>query len=186
MFTGTGATKSLTSDPKDAEARLFRKTLPKALQVPLGKTLAAVRSIAVSPKVRAAHVGVVPGHAFPPVGLMRSVTGSRLLTAPMELEPFNVTWSPQHGNELLAKHWVVLPLVNQNCKLSVGLPPPLVKSNVTSRSPAVRLIVCGPGLPRPGVVAWLISKSMFAEPRLLVRSQARYRKLLPLANWDAS
>ena len=35
-------------------------------------------------------------------------------------------------------------------------------------------------MPSPGVVAWLISKSMLAEPRLLVRSHARYRKLSPL------
>ncbi len=68
----------------------------------------------------------------------------------------------------------------------MGRPPPLLKSNVTSRSPAIRLMVWLPGVPRPGVAAWLISKSMFAEPRELVRSHARYKKLLPLANSDAS
>src|SRR5215470_5746371 len=44
MFTGTGAMKSFTSAPNDAEARLFTNALPKALQVPAGKTFAAVRS----------------------------------------------------------------------------------------------------------------------------------------------
>src|SRR5262249_2390992 len=50
------------------------------------------------------------------------------------------------------------------------------------------MMVCGPGAPRFGVVAWLISKSMLAEPRLLVRSHDRYTKLwllVPLseASW---
>ena len=35
---------------------------------------------------------------------------------------------------------------------------------------------------RFGCASLLISKSMFAEPRTLERSQARYRKLLLLAN----
>src|SRR6266487_1769923 len=43
MFTGTGATKSLTSAGNDADARLFRNALPKASQVPAGKTPAVVR-----------------------------------------------------------------------------------------------------------------------------------------------
>jgi len=47
MFIGTGAMKSLTSAPNDAEARLFRNALPNASQVPGGNTPAAVRSIAV-------------------------------------------------------------------------------------------------------------------------------------------
>src|SRR6266581_1596988 len=139
MFTGTGATKSLTSAPNDAEARLFRNTLPNASQVAGGKTPAAVR----------------------------------LLTAPIESALFSVCWLPQHGRELLEKHWLVEPVVTHRSSPRVGLPPPLVKSKVTSRSPAVRLMVCAPGVPSPGVVIWLISKSMFAEPRLLVRSHAR-------------
>src|SRR6266487_3818015 len=152
MFTGTGATKSLTSAPNDAEARLFRNALPNASHVPAGKTPAAVR----------------------------------LLTAPIEFVPFRVRWLPQHGKLLLEKHWLVGPVVTHRSRPRVGVPPPLVKSKMTSRSPAVRLMVCAPGVPRPGVVAWLISKSMFAEPRLLVRSHARYKKSLPLANSDAS
>src|SRR6266581_6011732 len=81
MFTGTGATKSLTSAGNDAEARLFRNTLPKASQVPEGNTPAAVRLMAVSPKV---SVDKLRG-AF---GAMGSVTASRLLTAPMEFVLF--------------------------------------------------------------------------------------------------
>src|SRR6266568_1790775 len=176
MFTGTGATKSLTSAPNAAEARLFRNALPNASQVPGGNTPAAVRLMAVSPKVSAARFLLVNG----------SVTASRLLTAPIESELFRFTWLPQQGTLLLAKHWLADPAVTHLSSPRVGLPPPLVKSNVTSRSPAVRFMVWAPGLPRPGVVAWLISKSMFAEPRTLVRSHARYRKLLLPANSDAS
>src|SRR6266568_5319563 len=134
MFTGTGATKSLTSAGNDAEARLFRNTLPNASQVPPGKTPAAVRLMAVSPKVSA---GRLRG-AFGAIG---SVTASRLLTAPMELELFRATWLPQHGRVLLDRHWLVEPLVTQKFRLRAGLPPPLLKSKVTSRSPAVRMMV---------------------------------------------
>src|SRR5215469_4198229 len=99
MLMGTGATKSLTSEPNDAEARLFRNALPKASQVPGGKTPAAVRLIAVSPKVRAFRL-------VPPAGgvMNGSVTASRLLTAPSESELFRFTWLPQQGSELLEKH----------------------------------------------------------------------------------
>src|SRR6266700_3957720 len=99
---------------------------------------------------------------------------------------FRVIWSPQHGNELADRQVLVAnpgrvgtdALVSHLSRLRVGLPPPLVKSKVTSRSPAVRLSVFGPEVVRSGWVFWLISKSIFAEPRLLVRSHARYRKLL--------
>src|SRR5215467_14400817 len=134
MLTGTGATKSLTSAVNDAEARLFRNTLPKALQVPGGKTPAAVRLIAASPKVRAARLRGA-------LGAIGSVTAPRLLTAPSESELFRFTWLPQQGSELLEKHWLVGPLVTHVSRPRVGRPPPLVKSNVTSRSPAVLLIV---------------------------------------------
>src|SRR6266581_6442600 len=177
MFTGTGATKSLTSDPNDAEARLFKKTLPNPAHVVAGKTPAVVRLIAASPKVRAARL-------LGAFGAIGSVTASRLLTAPIESALFRFTWLPQHGRLLLEKHWLVEPVVTHLSRPRVGLPPPLVKSKVTSRSPAVRLSVFGPAVVRSGWVFWLISKSMFAEPRLLVRSQARYRKLLLLANSD--
>src|SRR5215470_8257078 len=119
MLTGTGATKSLTSAVNDAEARLFRNALPKALQVPGGKTPAAVRLMAASPKVSAFWV-------WPLIG---SVTASRLLTAPSESEPLSVTWLPQHGTVLLDRHWLAGPLVTHVSRLSVGRPPPLVKSN---------------------------------------------------------
>src|SRR5438445_5493868 len=51
MFTGTGATKSFTSEVNEDEDRLFKKTLPSPPQLPGGKTPAAVRSMEVSPKV---------------------------------------------------------------------------------------------------------------------------------------
>src|ERR1700746_3703869 len=98
MFTGTGATKSLTSAGNDADERLFRKTLPKASQVPAGKTPAAVRLMAVSPNLSAPML-------FKPPGANGSVTASRLLTAPIEFVPFSVSWLPQQGSALLEKHW---------------------------------------------------------------------------------
>src|SRR6266566_7114885 len=182
MFTGIGATKSLTSAGNAADDRLFRNALPNASQVPAGNTPAAVRLMAVSPNVSADRLLGALG----PIG---SVTASRLFTAPIELVPFSVTWFPQQGRLLLEKHWLVDPEVTHRSSPRTGLPPPLAKSKVTSRSPAVRLSVFGPVVVRSGWVFWLISKSMFAEPRLLVRSQARYRKLLlvvPLTNSEAS
>src|SRR6266542_2333095 len=56
MFTGCGATKSLISAGNEADERLFRKTLPKAVQVPAGKTPAALRLIAASPNLFAARL----------------------------------------------------------------------------------------------------------------------------------
>src|SRR6266508_3195939 len=173
MFTGTGATKSLTSAGNEADERLFRNALPNALQVPCGKTPEPVRLIAASPNVSAAKLrGLFGG--------IGSVTVP-VLMAPSEFAAFSAMWSPQQGNLLLEKQTFgekpgttgVVALVSHVFSPRTGLVPPLVKSYVTSRSPAVRLIVCGPGLPRPGVTAWLISKSMFADPRTLVRSQAR-------------
>src|SRR6266496_6127925 len=172
MFTGTGATKSLTSAGNDADERLLRNALPKAVQVPEGKTPAAVRFIAVSPNLSAPML-------FGALGPIGSVTAPMLLTAPIESLLFRFTWLPQHGRLLLEKHWLVEPVVTHLSSPRVGLPPPLVKSKVTSRSPAVRLSVFGPAVVRSGWVFWLISKSMFAEPRLLVRSHARYRKFPP-------
>src|SRR6266540_836465 len=93
MFTGTGAMKSLTSAGNDADERLFRNALPKASQVPAGKTPVAVRLMAASPNLNAPMLfGVFDTNG--------SVTASRLLTAPSELLLFRVIWSPQHGNEL--------------------------------------------------------------------------------------
>src|SRR5712691_8718508 len=73
MFTGTGAMKSLTSAPKEEDARLFKKVLPNALQVPAGKTPAAVRLMAASPnspvvRVRGAF-GAIGSTTLPLVGL---------------------------------------------------------------------------------------------------------------------
>src|SRR6266702_4184330 len=82
---------------------------------------------------------------------------------------------PQHGSAFLEKHWLVGPLVTHFSRPSTGLPPPLVKSKVISRSPAVRLSALGPVVVRFGWVFWLISKSMLAEPSTFDRSQARYR-----------
>src|SRR6266496_5216814 len=99
MFTGTGATKSLTSAGNDADARLFRNTLPKASQVPAGKTPAVVRLMAVSPNLNAPMLfGVFDTNG--------SVTASRLLTAPIAVAPSRVLWLPQHGTVLLEKHWL--------------------------------------------------------------------------------
>src|SRR5215468_7459875 len=98
IFMFTGATKSLTSAPKDAEARLFRNALPRASQVPVGKTPAAVRLIAASPKVTVSRL-------LGASGAIGSDTASRLLTAPIESVLFRSMWLPQHGSLLLEKHW---------------------------------------------------------------------------------
>src|SRR6266702_559986 len=131
MLTFTGATKSLTSAPNDAEARLFKNALPRASHVPVGKTPAAVRLIAASPKVSAARL-------LGALGAIGSMTASRLLTAPIESVPFRVTLLPQHGRLLLEKQSLVEPVAGVTHRSSprVGLPPPLLKSKVTSRSPA--------------------------------------------------
>src|SRR6266536_1329403 len=87
MFTGTGATKSLTSAGNAADERLLRNALPNASQVPGGKTPAAVRLMAASPNLSAPMLfGVFDTNG--------SVTASRLLTAPIELLLFRVIWSP--------------------------------------------------------------------------------------------
>src|SRR5215471_15438377 len=181
--TPIGAMKSLTSAVNDVEARLLTNALPKFSQIPGGKTPAAVRLMAVSPNV---PVGTLV--AFPDRN--GSVTAS-VLTAPIESLLFRVCCLPQHGSELLEKHWLaVLPAaaVSHVSSPRVGFPPPLEKSKVTSRSPAVRFSVTAPMvLPsNPEVACWLISKSTFASPLLLVRSQPRYRKVLPLLDSDAS
>src|SRR6266487_315642 len=101
MFTETGATKSLTSAGNDADERLLRNALPNASQVPGGKTPAAVRLIAASPKVSA-------GRVLGALGAIGSVTAPTLFTAPIELVLFRFTWLPQHGRLLLEKHWLGL------------------------------------------------------------------------------
>src|SRR5512143_3979634 len=152
MFTGTGATKSLTSAGNDDEERLFRNVLPKASQVPAGNTPADVRLMAASPNLNAPML-------FATFDTNGSVTALRLLTAPIEFVPFRTISSPQHGNELAAKHTLVgypgtplgvVALVSHLSSPRVGLPPPLSKSKVISRSPAVRLSVFGPAVVRSG------------------------------------
>src|SRR4029453_2355037 len=152
--------------------RLLRNALPKASQVPEGKTPAAVRLIAASPKV-------CPGRLTLAIG---SVTVTALTAPSANPAAERLTRLPQHGRALAEKHWLVAPVVTHLSRPSTGGPPPLVKSKVIRMSPAVRLSVLGPVVVRLGWVFWLISKSMLAEPRTLDRSQARYRKLLPLAN----
>src|SRR5215217_3067891 len=174
MLTGWGAMKSLTSAGNEAEERLLRKALPKAVQVPAGKTPAAVRLTAASPKVPA-------GRLTPAIG---SVTVAELTAPSASPRPERSTRLPQHGSALAEKHWLAAPVVTHLSRPSTGLPLP-PKSKVISRSPAVRASVLGPVVVRFGWASLLISKSMLAEPRTLDRSQARYRKLLLLANSEA-
>src|SRR5258708_3168710 len=166
ISTGIGAMKSLTSAGNDDEARLLTKALPKALQVPGAKTPAAVRLMAASPKVNA-------GRVFPAIG---SVTAPGLLTAPSESVAVSVTRLPQQGTEFDAKQVPTEAVsVTHVSSPRFGTEPPVSKSKVTRRSPAVRFSVMEPTelLVKPAVAFWLISKSMLAVPRTLVRSQAR-------------
>src|SRR5262245_11425144 len=177
MFTGIGAMKSLISDVNEVEERLRTNVLPNAAHVPAGNTSAFVRSIATSPNCKAGRGLMELG----PFGKSGSVTGSRLFTAAIESVPSSVTWSPQHGNVFDEKQMLVakfgttgtVALVSHRSSPIVGLPPPLLKSYVTSKSPAVRTSVLAPVVVRSGWVFWLISKSKFADPRTFVRSQAR-------------
>src|SRR5690349_19815788 len=107
MFTGIGATKSLTSAVNEADERLFKKVLPNASQTPAGKTPAVVRLIAASPKVS-------PGSVM--LGFAIGSITVPLLMAPSELLELRITWLPQQGSELLEKHWLVEPLVTQNSR----------------------------------------------------------------------
>src|SRR5512132_924207 len=100
MFTGTGAMKSLTSAGNDADERLFTNALPKASQVPGGKTPAVLRLMAASPNLNAPML-------FGAFDTNGSVTAPRLLTAPSDSLLVRVFWSPQHGNELAEKHVLV-------------------------------------------------------------------------------
>lgn len=163
IFTGCGAIKSFTSAGKDADERLLRNELPKPRQVPAGNTPAAVRFTAASPKVRAGSDTFAIG----------SVTVTVLTAPSANPAALRSTRLPQHGSEFDAKHWLVDPAVTQVSKPRTGLPPPLVKSKVIRMSPAARFSTFAPVVVRFGCWFWLISKSMFAEPRTLDRSQAR-------------
>src|SRR5438034_93531 len=140
MSTGCGATKSLTSAGNDADERLFRNALPSASQVPAGKTPAADRLIAASPKVP-------PGRLTFAIGSVTVV----LLTAPSaNPAALRFTRLPQPGTELAEKHWLFAPVVTHLRSPRTGVPPPLVKSNVISTSPAVRTSVLAPVVVRFG------------------------------------
>src|SRR6266540_3260442 len=97
MFTGCGAMKSFTSAGNDADERLFRNALPKPLQVPGGKTPAAVRLMDASPKVSAGSVTFAIG----------SVTVTVLTAPSANPAALRSTRLPQHGSALDAKHWLV-------------------------------------------------------------------------------
>src|SRR5919202_1968720 len=110
--------KSLMSAVNDGDERLLTKVLPKAVQVPAGKTLAAVRSMAASPNRPTPSDGE-------PVWT-GSVTAT-VLTAPSEFAPLSVMWLPQQGSALAEKHWpTVLPAaaVSQVLRARVGVPLP--------------------------------------------------------------
>src|SRR6266496_5365924 len=156
MLTGCGATKSFTSAGNEAEERLFRNTLPNASQVPAGKTPESVRLIAASPNSSPARLTFAIG----------SVTVDELTAPSAKPDAERLTRLPQQGSAFAEKHWLVAPVVTHLSRPSTGLPLP-PKSNVMSRSPALRLSVFFPVVVRSGCANLLISKSMFAEPRTL-------------------
>src|SRR5665647_504884 len=94
MSTATGAMKSLSSAPKEEEARLLTNMLPKALQ-PLLKTPAAERFTDASP------------NSPTPSGLMLlfSVSLNVLVLTFPSAKPaaLRSTLDPQHGRALAAK-----------------------------------------------------------------------------------
>src|ERR1051326_2192297 len=97
MLTGCGAMKSLISAVNDVDERLFTNTLPNPVHTFAGKTPAAVRLMAASPK---RPVPSVRG-AFGGTG---SVT-EPVLTAPSASpSPVRSTRLPQHGTVLAEKH----------------------------------------------------------------------------------
>src|SRR5215217_9249658 len=130
MLTGCGATKSFTSAGNEAEERLFRNTLPNASQVPAGKTPDAVRLIAASPNVPAGRLTFAIG----------SVTVTALTAPSANPAADRFTRLPQQGSWLVAKHWLVAPLVTHFSRPSTGAPLP-PKSKVISTSPADRFSI---------------------------------------------
>src|SRR6266705_4477949 len=100
MFTGIGATKSLTSAGNDEDERLFRNVLPNASQVPAGNTPAAVRLIAASPNNPAVRLPPAIGSLTVPV-----------LTAPSaKPAAARFTRLPQQGSAFAEQHWLVAPV----------------------------------------------------------------------------
>src|SRR6266545_7214541 len=99
MFTGCGATKSLTSAGNDADERLFRNVLPNAVQTPGGNTPAAVRLTAASPKVPAGRDTLAIG----------SVTVTALTAPSAKPAAPRSMRLPQQGSAFAEKHWLVAP-----------------------------------------------------------------------------
>src|SRR5215207_9159600 len=145
MFTGCGAMKSLTSAGNDADERLLRNALPNAVQVPGGNTPASVRLTAASPKVPAGRDTLA----------IESVTVVEFTAPSASPSPLRSTRLPQQGRALLEKHWLVAPLVTHLSRPSTGAPLP-PKSNVISRSPALRFSVLAPVVVRFGCANLLI------------------------------
>src|SRR5215216_2394410 len=110
MLTDWGATKSLTSAGNEAEERLLRKALPNASQVPAGKTFAAVRLTAASPKVLAGRLTLAIG----------SVTVTVLTAPSAKPAAERLTRLPQHGRALVEKHWLAAPVVTHLSRPSTG------------------------------------------------------------------
>ena len=169
MFTGIGAMKSFSSAGNDAEERLFRNAEPKCTHWFCGNTFAAVRLMPASPNS-------LPGMSKPPLG-----GGLLSWTVPVLIAPsatpaaLRSTRLPQQGSALDARQSLTLSpfaSVSHLSRPSTGFAPPLVKSNVTRMSPAVRRGVL---LPVARVELWLNSKSMLALPSTFERSHARYR-----------
>src|SRR5215218_7013782 len=114
MSTGLGAMKSLTSAGNDDDERLFRNALPNAVQVPAGKTPAAVRLMAASPNR--------PVPRVPPATASLTVP---VLTAPSaKPAALRSTRLPQQGRALVEKHWEVAPAVTHFSRPRVGVPLP--------------------------------------------------------------
>src|SRR5439155_5626194 len=167
-----GDTKSLISALKEADERLFRYAEPKLSHVDgLGPKMlgrAWLRLTPISPKVLPASETFAIG----------SLTVEALI-CPSAKPPRSIR-SPQHGKLFDERHtFLAIPattgteaLVNHVSRPSVGFEPPFVKSYVNRRSPGLRVIATPP---EDGNVVgvWFSSKSMFAEPRTFVRSQAR-------------
>src|SRR5215212_4161070 len=170
MLTGMGAMKSFNSEVNELpEERLFRVTAPKCWHVVVENIPEPVRLIPASPKVELMPFFVFPSRVRGAPGGLVSITGARFTAASAKAPKLTALF--QHGRVLLASQLAALPLVIHVCLASTGTPLPL-KSKSINRSPAVRTGVTPLAL---GVEDWLSSKSIWAEPSRLERSQARYR-----------
>src|SRR5262249_16076101 len=123
MLMGIGATKSLSSEPKELpDERLLRNAEPKCLHTPGGKTLAAVRLRPASPKVELIAFFVFPSSVT--AGELVSETGA-LFTCALKLPAGSGTALFQHGNVLLTSQSVDgVPDVIHVCRARTGVPLP--------------------------------------------------------------